>query len=326
MNASAWLRRVAAPALAITAAAGAVQAQDWPPAKPITLVVPYTAGGSADAIGRRLGDVLRKEAGVTVIVENKPGAGAGLGTDFVARAPADGTTLLLASTSPLTILPHLRKTNYDPLKDLTPLTSVAVAPVAIVATKSLPVKDFQGLIDYARQRPDAIRYGTPGQGTVAHIGMAALTSATKTHMVHVPYRGNSQALTDGLGGTVELLVVNSDVVLPHVASGALTPLAVMAPERLAVWPQVPTLAELKLPQAQYYSNFGVFAPAGLSSGLSNSVQAALARAMAAPEYQDLLVKSYLQPGTGAGEAFGKQVREEFQANARVIKDNDIKAE
>ncbi|MCJ9714527.1 tripartite tricarboxylate transporter substrate binding protein, partial [Bordetella hinzii] len=181
-------------------------------------------------------------------------------------------------------------------------------------------------IDFARRHPDAVRFGTPGQGTVAHVGMAALMGATQVRMTHVPYRGNSQALTDGLGGTVELLVVNSDVVLPHVASGALKPLAVMAPERLAVWPQVPTLAELKLPQAQYYSNFGIFAPAGMSAGLMHSLQAALQRAMANPDYQDLLAKSYLQPGTGVGETFAKQVRQEYASNAQIIKANDIKAE
>lgn len=304
---------------------GAALAQGWP-AKPITLVVPYTAGGSADAIGRRLGDVLRKEANATVIVENKPGAGASVGTDFVARAQPDGTTLLLASTSPLTIFPHLAKTNYDPMKDLTPVASVAVAPVAIVATKALPVKDFAGLIDYAKSHPDGVRYGTPGQGTVAHIGMAALTTQTGTKMLHVPYRGNSQALTDGLGGVVELLVVNTDVVLPHVASGALKPLAVMAPERLAAWPDVPTMAELKLPQAQYFSNFGIFAPANLPPTVSGPLQAALAKAVASPEFKELLAKSYLQPGTASGDAFVKQVQAEYANNARIIKEGNIKAE
>ena len=286
----------------------------------------YTAGGSADAIGRRLGDVLRKESNITVIVENKPGAGASVGTDVVAQAQPDGTTLLLASTSPLTIYPHLAKTNYDPLKDLTPLASVAVAPVAIVATKALPVKDFAGLIEFAKSRPDGVRYGTPGQGTVAHIGMSALTAQTGTKMLHVPYRGNSQALTDGLGGVVELLVINSDVVLPHVASGALKPLAVMAPQRLAAWPDVPTMAELKLPQLQYYSNFGVFGPAKLSPAVVQSVQAALAKATASADFKDLLAKSYLQPGTAAGDAFVKQVQDEYASNARVIKEGGIKAE
>ena len=161
---------------------------------------------------------------------------------------------------------------------------MAVAPVAIVATKALPVKDFAGLIEFAKSRPDGVRYGTPGQGTVAHIGMSALTAQTGTKMLHVPYRGNSQALTDGLGGVVELLVINSDVVLPHVASGALKPLAVMAPQRLAAWPDVPTMAELKLPQLQYYSNFGVFGPAKLSPAVVQSVQAALAKATASADF------------------------------------------
>ncbi|MFQ1062356.1 Bug family tripartite tricarboxylate transporter substrate binding protein [Bordetella trematum] len=313
-------------ALGAVMVAGAAQAQDWPGAKPVTLVVPYTAGGTADAVGRRLSDVLRKETGATVIVENRPGAGAGLGTDFVARSPADGHTLLLASTSPLTILPHLRKTNYDPLKDLEPLASVAVAPVAVLGTKALQAKDFAGLIDYARNHPEAVRFGTPGSGSVAHVGMASLTAATKTYMTHVPYRGNSQALSDGLGGTIELLAINSDVALPHVASGALTPLAVMAPQRLEVWPSVPTLTELGLPQAQYFSNFGVFAPAGLPVGTQRSIEAALQRAAAHPDFQELLSKSYLQPGTGAGEAFAKQVEQEFEANRQIIEDNGIKAE
>ncbi|OZI77078.1 Bug family tripartite tricarboxylate transporter substrate binding protein [Bordetella genomosp. 12] len=320
------MRSMAAWLLSGCAVAGVAQAQDWPGGKAVTLVVPYTAGGSADALGRRLGDVLRHGSGVAVVIENKPGAGAGLGTDQVARAPADGATLLLAATSPLTILPHMRRLSYDPMRDLVPLASVAVAPVAIVATRSLRVDDFAQLVDFARRHPDTVRFGTPGAGTVAHMGMAALMAATGAQMTHVPYRGNSQALTDGLAGTVELLVVNSDTVLPHVASGALKPLAVMAPARLAVWPQVPTLAELELPQAQYYSNFGVFAPAGMPAGMMHSLQAALQRALADPEYQDLLAKSYLQPGTGVGSAFARQVREEYAANRGIIEANGIKAE
>ena len=292
-------------------------AQDWP-AKPVTLVVPYTAGGSADAIGRRLGDVLRKESNITVIVENKPGAGASVGTDVVARAQPDGTTLLLASTSPLTIYPHLAKTNYDPLKDLTPLASVAVAPVAIVATKALPVKDFAGLIEFAKSRPDGVRYGTPGQGTVAHIGMSALTAQTGTKMLHVPYRGNSQALTDGLGGVVELLVINSDVVLPHVASGALKPLAVMAPQRLAAWPDVPTMAELKLPQLQYYSNFGVFGPAKLSPAVVQSVQAALAKATASADFRTCWPSPICSRAPPPAMPSSSR-QDEYASNARVIK-------
>ena len=147
--------------------------------------------------------------------------------------------------------------------------------------------------------PEGTRLDTTGVGPFKK-GPFRLAMAAGIQLNHVPYRGNSQALTDGLGGVVELLVVNSDVVLPHVASGALKPLAVMAPQRLAAWPEVPTMAELKLPQAQYYSNFGVFAPANLPPAVAQPLQAALARAVASVEFKDLLAKSYLQPGTAAG--------------------------
>ena len=189
--------------------ASGAMAQDWP-AKPVTLVVPYTAGGSADAIGRRLGDVLRKESNITVIVENKPGAGASVGTDVVAQAQPDGTTLLLASTSPLTIYPHLAKTNYDPLKDLTPLASVAVAPVAIVAT---------GAAGEGLRRPDRIRQVASGRRALRHAGSGHRgphrhVGADRADRHQDAARAVSRqqpALTDGLGGVVELLVINSDV-------------------------------------------------------------------------------------------------------------------
>ena len=190
-------------------------AQDWP-AKPVTLVVPTPPAAPTRSGAAR--DVLRKESNITVIVENKPGAGASVGTDVVARAagrhhPAAGLD------QPADDLPASGQDQLRPAEGPTPLASVAVAPVAIVATKALPVKDFAGLIEFqVASGRRALRHA--GSGTVAHIGMSALTAQTGTKMLHVPYRGNSQALTDGLGGVVELLVINSDVVLPHVASGA----------------------------------------------------------------------------------------------------------
>ena len=203
---------------------------------------------------------------------------------------------------------------------------MAVAPVAIVATKALPVKDFAGLIEFAKSRPDGVRYGTPGQGTVAHIGMSALTAQTGTKMLHVPYRGNNQALTDGLGGVVELLVINNDVVLPHVASGALKPLAVMAPQRLAAWPDVPTMAELKLPQLRVLLELRRVRPGQAVAGRGAVGAGRAGQGHRQRRLQDLLAKSYLQPGTAAGDAFVKQVQDEYASNARVIKEGGIKAE
>lgn len=306
--------------------AAAPAAAAWPDGKPVTMVVPYTAGGSADAIGRRLADALKATGNITVVVENKAGAGASLGTDQVARSQPDGLTLLLTATSPVTIFPHVGSTRYDPIKDLTPIASVAVGPVVIAATKALPVKDFPALVEHAKAKPDSVRFGSPGLGSVAHLGMAAITDKTGTRMTHVPYRGSSQAMTDGLGGQVELLVLNTDVVLPQVASGNLHPLAVMAPQRLADWPDTPTMDELGIPEAQRYSNFAVFAPGNLPADVRKAVTEAVVKAADSDGFKAFRDGVRLQPGSGSGEAFAQQIRAEHEANGRIVKAAGIKIE
>ncbi|HYG44290.1 MAG TPA: tripartite tricarboxylate transporter substrate binding protein [Bordetella sp.] len=328
MNRIAVLSRFAQ-ALAIAAiatVASSAQAQPAWPGKTLTLVVPYTAGGTNDTLGRALGEVLRAEHGTATIIENKPGAGGSVGADAVARAKPDGATLLLASTSPLTIFPNLVKTPYDPMKDLVPVASVAVGPVAILATKALPVRTFVELVDYAKQHPGKVTFGVPGLGTVAHIGMAALNKQLGIDMLQVPYRGGSQAVSDGLGGQVDLLVVNTDITLQHVEAGNLTPLAVMAPQRLAPWPKVPTMAELNLPGIRYFSNFALFAPAGVPPEVMQSMQDQLGKALASPQYQQMLDKNFMQPGTGMGQDFVEQVRADYANNQRVIRDSNIRVQ
>lgn len=312
--------------MAVAAMATAAHAQPAWPGKTLTLVVPYTAGGTNDTLGRTLGDIFRQAYGTATIIENKPGAGGSVGTEAVARAKPDGTTLLLASTSPLTIFPNLVKTSYDPMKDLVPVASVAVGPVGILATKALPVSTFAELVDYAKQHPGKVTFGIPGLGSVAHIGMAALNKQVGIEMLQVPYRGGSQAVSDGLGGQVDLLVVNTDIVLPHVAAGTLKPLAVMAPQRLAPWPDVPTMAELKLPNIRYFSNFSLFAPAGVPPEVLKTMRDEIAKALANPQYQQMLEKNSMQPGTGIGEDFAKQVRTDYENNQRIIRESKIQVQ
>jgi len=318
---------VSAAAIAALAVAGAAaQAQPAWPGKTLTLVVPYTAGGTNDTLGRTLGEVLRQMHGTATIIENKPGAGGSVGTDAVARAQPDGATLLLASTSPLTIFPNLVKTPYDPMKDLVPVASVAVGPVAILATKALPVRTFAELVDYAKKHPGKVTFGVPGLGTIAHIGMADLNKRLGIDMLQVPYRGGSQAVSDGLGGQVDLLVVNTDITLPHVEAGTLTPLAVMAPKRLVPWPDVPTMAELNLPDIRYFSNFALFAPAGVPPKVMQAMRDELGKALASPHYQQMLDKTFMQPGTGMGEDFVQQVRADYANNRRIIRENNIRVQ
>lgn len=308
--------------LASVACATSLYAQSYP-SKPVTLIVPYTAGGTADAIGRNLAQSLSKQLKTSFIVENKPGAGASLGTDFVAKSAPDGHTVLLVSTSALTIYPHIAKANYQPLTDLIPLASVAVAPVALAATKAASAKDFGALMTTAKAEPESIRYGTPGVGTNAHLGMELLSGLTGTQLLHVPYKGNSQALTDAIGGSFELLVTNTDVVLPHAKTGTLRPLAVMAPERLEAWPDVPTLAELGYPDAQYYSDFGIFLPAKTPTEVVDALQAAIHEATSQPEYAEFLRNAATQAGVGAGAEYAKKIKSQYEQNAEVIKKANI---
>ncbi|CAP40392.1 tripartite tricarboxylate transporter substrate binding protein [Bordetella petrii] len=323
---SRFARALAFAAIATGAAPAAVAQEPAWPGKTLTLVVPYTAGGTNDMLGRTLGEVLRARHGTATIIENKPGAGGSVGADAVARAKPDGATLLLASTSPLTIFPNLVKTPYDPMTDLVPVASVAVGPVAILATKALPVRSFAELVDYAKKHPGKVTFGVPGVGTVAHIGMADLNKQVGIDMLQVPYRGGSQAVSDGLGGQVDLLVVNTDITLPHVQAGSLTPLAVMAPQRLAPWPQVPTMAELKLPGIRYFSNFALFAPAGVPPEVMHAMLDEIGKALASPQFQQMLDKAFMQPGTGMGQDFIEQVRADYANNQRVIRDNNIRVQ
>jgi tripartite-type tricarboxylate transporter receptor subunit TctC len=318
--------KLALAGLASLAGLNTAYAQQSYPSRPISIVVPYSPGGTVDALARRLGEALRKQINATVVIENKPGAGASLGADFVSKSAPDGHTILIASTSPLTIFPHITKTAYKPLEDLAPIASVAISPAALVATKASNAKNFQDLLAAAKARPDSVRYGTPGVGTIAHLAMEVLSDKTGTRMLHIPYKGNTQALTDAIGGSFELLVANVDVLLPHVQSATFRPLAVMAPKRLEAWPNVPTMAELGHPEAQYYSNFGMFVPAKTPAAVLNILKTEIRKAISTPEYAEFLAKSSMQPGFGTGPEFARQIKAEYELNGKVIKAAQIKYE
>lgn len=293
------------------------------PLRHITLVVPYTAGGTADGIGRTLGQHIGDQLKTTVIVENRPGAGASIGAEYVAKSPTDGHTLLLASTSALTIYPHIGQPKYEALIDFIPLASVAISPVVLAVPKHVTEATFDELLDKAKADPRFLRYGTPGIGTNAHLGIERLGRQVEATLTHVPYKGNSQALTDAVGGAFELLVTNADVVLPHVQTGALRPVAVMAPERLKAWPEVPTLAELGYSDAQYYSDFGLFVPVGTPKEIVEHLEQVIQHALADETYQNFLAKTHNLKGVEMGEQYAETIRTQYAQNAIVIKEAAI---
>ncbi len=289
----------------------------------MTMVIPYAPGGTADILGRRLAEVIRQSTGITVVIDNPAGAGGSIGTANVARAKPDGKTILIASTSALTIGPHLGKLPYDPLKDLTPIRSAGIGPVTIAATKSAKFTDLAGAFAQARKEPGSVRYATPGQGSLAHLALEGLQAQAGVSMTHVPYRGEAPAVQDALGGVIELLVVNTPTVLPHVQSGALKPLVVLEPKRLPVWPTVPTLAEAGYKNLEYASDFGVFAPAGLPADVKARLDKMFSDAVVHPSYLELLAQRHLLSGSAAGAAYGELIAKDFARNGEIIRDRKI---
>ncbi len=258
------------------ASGGRAWAEDAYPAKPITLVVPYAPGGQGDVFARVLAERLGTENKWTVIVENRAGASGAVGSRIVLRAPADGYTLLLGQTGEIAVNQYASKSlGYDPLKEFAPVILVGDSPLVLAVPEKSPFADLQALIAGARAKPDALAYASSGTATPGHLAAAALALGTQTRMVHAPYKGAGQAMSDLLGGHVDFFFSSASAVMPHINSGRLRALAVSSKERLKVLPNVPTVAEVVLPDFQFSLWGGVFAPAATPKPVVEKVNAAL---------------------------------------------------
>lgn len=302
-------------------------AQTWPTAKSIRLVVAYPSGGVSDTVARLLGERLAVQLATPVLVENRAGASGSIGLDAVAKAAPDGYTLGFSAISPLTLSPHLGPTPFDPLKDITPVASVMVSPVLLLATPATSVKDLRELLAVARVHPGAVRWATSGVASIGHIMLAQLAGAAKVDITHIPYKGGGQQITDALGGQFELLSVNAGpTVAQHIRAGKLRPLAVGAPARLDAWPQVPTLSELGFESSNLMSVFGVFAPVGVPAPVLERINLEINKALALPALRDRLMGSENVPTGGSATDFVRQIATEYHNNARIIKAANIKGE
>jgi tripartite-type tricarboxylate transporter receptor subunit TctC len=311
---------------ALAAPALPVRAQVWP-AKPLRLIVPYPTGGVSDLVARAIADRLAAQIGQAVLVENRSGASATLGMDALAKSAPDGYTLAFSAISPLTLSPAIGKVPYDPERDFTPVVSVMVSPVLVLATSATAARDLRELLARARDWPDTVRWATSGQGSLGHVMLEQLQAAAKVRLVHIPYKGGGQQITDAIGGQFEILSVNSGPALTdNVRSGRLRPLAVGAPRRLESLPQVPTLAELGFPQANLSSHFGVFAPANLPLRLLDRLNGEINTALEAPLVRNRLLASENVPTGGTAREFARQVLAEAESTARIVKAVGIKSE
>jgi tripartite-type tricarboxylate transporter receptor subunit TctC len=280
-----FLRRfLACSALALLALAGPARAQDYP-SRPIQLVIPYAAGGATDVLGRAVAEALGERLGQRVIPDNRPGAGAVAGTAVVARAPADGYTLLfgtLAHAINATLNPKLP---FDPLGDFDFVGKVGQLSFIVVANPLLHVKDMHGLVEAMRSRPGKLNFGSAGAGSPMHLGGELLKHLTNTNAVHIPYKGESAALTDLIGDHVDFMLCSVTTCAPRLADGTMVGLAVTSSKRSALAPNLPTVAEAGFPGTETYSWFFIAAPKGTPAAAVARLDRALNEVLADEKFK-----------------------------------------
>ncbi|WP_436138450.1 Bug family tripartite tricarboxylate transporter substrate binding protein [Acidovorax sp. LjRoot74] len=319
-------RRFLLATAALALAPAMALAQSWPTAKPIRIVVAYPAGGVSDNVARALADKLAAQLGTPVVIENKAGASGSLGVDAVAKAAPDGYTLGFAAVSPLALNPHLGKSPFDPQKDIAPVVSVMYSPVLLLGTSASKAADFKDLLATAQAKPGAVRWATSGQASLGHIMLEQIAGKSQVQITHVPYKGGGQQMNDALGGQYEVLSTNAGpAVLQHIKAGKLKPLAVGAPARLDSLPQVPTLAELGQPAANLSSLFGLYAPAQTPAAVLDRINAEVNKALAQPDIRSKLEATDNVPTGGTAAEFARQIAQESENNARIIRAAGIQA-
>jgi tripartite-type tricarboxylate transporter receptor subunit TctC len=311
-------------AAAVLPRSARAQAQ-WP-TRPVKIIVPYPAGGVNDVVARMLAEHLRPLLGQAVVVDNRAGAGGTIGMDAVAKA-SDGHTLAFAAISPLTLNPHIMKLQYDPMKDFVPVASVMYSPVYVLATTRFKGRTFEDAIAAAKSAPGKVSIASSGYGTLGHIMIEQIRRKSGADFTHVPYKGGSQLITDAAGGQFDLLVANPFATINSlIEEGKLRVLAVTGPRRLPTMPQVPTLAELGYPEANLTSLFGFYAPAGTPPDVVRRLNADINKVLADKDVQEQLRKldNVVSPGTP--QQFAAVIERDYAANARIVKEANIKAE
>ena len=319
--------RIARAALAacLLSALPAVHAQTFP-AKPITLVVPHSAGGTSDILARTVAAEAAKTLGQTIVIDNKGGANGTIAAKQGASAAPDGYMLLLATASTHGINPSLySRISYDAAKDFTPVTLLATVPNVLVIGPNVKAADVQALIAHIKAQGDRSNMGSAGAGTPGHLAGEMFKRAAGLQFTHVPYKGGSPAITDLIGGQIDFLFTTIPGALPHIKAGTLRALAVTSPQRSPALPDIPTMAESGLPGFQALSWHGVVAPAGMPDAVVQKLNAALSGALVAPAVHQRLMEEGAQASNVNTAAFGAFIQSEIVAWAQAVKDSGATA-
>ncbi|HTH79256.1 MAG TPA: tripartite tricarboxylate transporter substrate binding protein, partial [Ramlibacter sp.] len=297
-------RRMLMIASLLAAAAGPALAQGAYPNHTIRLVVPFPAGGATDIFARAVSQKLGEKLGTAVIVDNKPGAGGALGSEIASHAPADGYTLLLATSSTHSIGPSLQKLPYDPVADFTPIVHVGNAPSIMVVPNSAPAKTVKEWIDYARKYPGKFNYASSGIGTIVHLTAEYFKAQTGTYLVHIPYKGTALAMPDLISGKIDLMFDALPSALPHIREGKVRALGITSAKRWPLLPDVPAIAET-VPGFESNTWFGLYGPKGLPAEVVAKINRGVNESLKDAAVKDSLAKLGIEPVGGTTQEFTK---------------------
>jgi tripartite-type tricarboxylate transporter receptor subunit TctC len=313
----------AVPALAIATPAAA---QSWP-LKPVRWIAPYPPGGSSDLVARAVGSRLAEQLGQPVLIDNRPGVGGSLGSEMAARSAPDGYTMLLANIAPLAINPHIYpKLGYDVMRDFDAVTLLATGPTLLVVGPSLPARNLQELIALAKAKPGAIKYGTGGSGTPAHLTTELLRLMTGIQLLHVPYKGTGQSVTDLLGGQIDFVFASPPVAAAHVKSGKLRALAASSAKRTPLAPDIPTVAESGVPGFDMVTWWGAVVPAKTPAPIIDRLNATLRKSLEFADTQERFAALGIDVQSSTPAAFRSFIAAELARYAKLSKQVGLKNE
>ncbi len=315
-------RVMQAMALGLAVAGSSAMAQTWP-TRPISLIVPFAAGGTTDVLARALADKLSQNLGQPVVVESKPGAGATIGADFVAKAKPDGYTLLMGAVHHTIASSVYKKLPYDFSKDLAPITTVALVPNVLVVNASTPAKNVNELVALLKASPGKMAYGSNGNGTAQHLIGTQFQNQTGTDVIHIPYKGSGPLSTDLLGGQIMMSFDTITPVLPHIKAGKLRALAVTTAKRSAALPDVPTLEEAGLKGFNIGTWFGVLAPAATPKDIVVRLNTEMVKVIQSPEFRTRMAGIGAEPIGDTSAQMAQQTASETEKFGKLVKDAKV---
>jgi len=314
-----FVRCLSAMAIGALSAVSSAQAQDYP-SRIVRIVVPQTAGGGTDTFARAIGQKLSERWGQAVVIENKAGAGGVVGTDFVAKSPPDGYTLLVTYEGSQAINQSLyEKLPFDSLKDFEPIATIAVTPFLLIVGPRVEAKSLKEFIAYAKANPEKMTYGSAGSGSVNHLLGEMLKTDADIKLVHVPYKGAPAAIGDVMGGHIDAAFASMPSVISSVQSGVVRALAVSSAKRVAVAPDVPSIAESGFPDFDVNPWWGILAPAGLDPAIAKKINADVSEILKTPDMQEILAKQGATPLISSADEFRKLLARDIEKWRKVIK-------